>query len=440
VADSVYWTNYFDNTIQGAPLAGGGSVETLYGPAQGMDIPRGLAIDPAAGRIYWTNYGDDTIRGAPLDGSGPVDTLYGPAQGVSDPLGLAIDLAAERIYWSQSEWDNGVVGKIRRAPLAGGGPVVTLYDSTQGVFYPFGVAIDPVAGRIYWAEGSGWTIQGAPLAGGGTVNTLYGPAQGVTGPTGVAIDKAAGRIYWANGPGAAIQGAPLAGGGTVNTLYDSARGVSFPNGVAIDPNPAGPERLELERLEARDTERFAIGAWLRDLFFRRSSPPGRIYWTNGVTTRGGQAPNPSDNTIRGAPLAGGGTVDTLYGPAPLSLPTALALLRAPVGARMPAISWSFIVVLDEGRFGDFRFGGGHSGPLDRQLTCTRGTWAADLLGSFLYRAPQSFAYQWSRDGTDIPGATAANYTPSTPGSYTCRVTATNRAGSAAQTSPAVTIS
>jgi PKD domain/PQQ-like domain len=440
VADSVYWTNDFDNTIQDAPLAGGGTVETLYGPAHGVNTPRGLAIDPAAGRIYWTNSSDDKIRGAPLDGSGPVDTLYDTGQGVSDPFGVAIDKAAERIYWSQSEWDNGVIGKIRHAPLAGGGPVVTLYDWTQGVFYPSGLAIDPAAGRIYWGEGSGGTIQGAPLAGGGPVVTLYGSAPGVIGTQCVAIDKAAGRIYWANGFGATIQGAPLAGGGTVNSLYDSARGVSFPTGVAIDPNPAAPEHLEPERLEVRDTERFARGAWLRDLFSRPSSPPGRIYWTNGVTPRGIPSPNPSDNTVRGAPLAGGGTVDALYGPAQVSLPTALALLRAPVGTRMPAISWSFIVVLDEGHFGDFRFGGSHSGPLDRRLTCTRGTWAADLPGSLLYRAPQSFAYQWRLNGTDIGGATTAAYTPSAPGTYTCRVTASNRAGSAAQTSPAVTIS
>ncbi len=63
--------------------------------------------------------------------------------------------------------------------------------------------------------------------------------------------------------------------------------------------------------------------------------------------------------------------------------------------------------------------------------------AADQVGSFLYRAPQSFTYQWRLNGADIGGATTSNYTPTTSGSYTCRVTATNRAGSATQTSAAV---
>ena len=85
---------------------------------------------------------------------------------------------------------------------------------------PFGVAIDPAAGRIYWASASGSTIRGAPLAGGGTVDTLYaGTAQGVNLQRGVAIDPAAGRIYWANQGDNTIRGArsPAAAPSTPST-------------------------------------------------------------------------------------------------------------------------------------------------------------------------------------------------------------------------------
>ncbi len=367
-ADSVYWTNTGDNTIRGAPLAGGGTVDTLYGPAQGVSNPLGVAIDSAAGRIYWANASGSTIRGAPLAGGGTVDTLYGPAQGVNVQRGVAVDPAAGRIYWA-NQGDN----TIRGAPLAGGGTVDTLYGPAQGVNGPQGVAIDPAAGRIYWTNFGGSTILGAPLAGGGTVDTLYGPAQGVNGPFGVAIDSAAGRIYWTNASDNTIRGAPLAGGGTVDTLYGSAaQGVIGPLGVAID------------------------------------SAAGRIYWANV----GG-------STIRGAPLAGGGTVDTLYGPAQgVSGPLFLAALRAPLGVTAPAIS-----------------GGGQVG----QLACSQGGWAPDLLGAFLYRAPQGFAYQWQLNGTDIPGAMASSYTPTSAGSYACRVTASNQAGSTSQTSAGVSV-
>jgi hypothetical protein len=101
-------------------------------------------------------------------------------------------------------------------------------------------------------------------------------------------------------------------------------------------------------------------------------------------------------------------------------PGFLALLCVPLGAGAPAIS-----------------GGGR---LNQQLFCSRGAWAADLLGSYLYRAPQSFAYQWQLGGSDIGGATLSAYTPTAPGSYTCRVTATNAAGGTAQTSTAFAVS
>ena len=68
------------------------------------------------------------------------------------------------------------------------------------------------------------------------------------------------------------------------------------------------------------------------------------------------------------------------------------------------------------------------------LTCSQGSWLPDLLGSFLYRVPQSFAYAWTRNGAAIPGAGANSYRAFASGDYRCRVTASNPAGSASQTS------
>src|SRR5439155_22647745 len=118
------------------------------------------------------------------------------------------------------------------------------------------------------------------------------------------------------------------------------------------------------------------------------------------------------DTIRGAPLAGGGAVDILYGPGQGWGPIYLAVLRAPLGTGPPSISREIFT----------------PGSPGRRLSCSPGAWAADLVGAFLCRSPQSFAYQWTRDGTDIGGATAAAYMPTAPGSYPFRVTATNRAG------------
>jgi putative pyrroloquinoline-quinone binding quinoprotein len=450
MADSIYWIGsaWSDLTIRRAPLSGGGTVDTLYsGAAQGLSMPHGLAIDSAAGQIYWTNRDDNTIRRAPLAGGGTVETLYtGPMQTGSEPAGIAIHPAGGRIYWA-STGDS----TIRRAPLTAGGNVETLYTAAQGVNGPTGVAIDPAAGRIYWANVIDRTIRRAPLAGvagGGTVTPLHGP-QDVSAPWWVAIDPDAGRIYWSHWSplpdDGRIRGAPLAGGGTIDTLYDNARGVSYPGGMAIDPNPAEPAlpRLEVDRLELGETRhlslgetrRFSFSSWLRGLISQPSGPPARIYWGNTET----RAVNPSNNTIQRAPVAGGGTVDTLYGSAQgVAGPAGLAVLRAPIAVAPPTVGWEF--TLSGGGFGGQFFGGVHSNALLQRLGCSRGTWAPDLLGSFLYRAPQSFAYQWRLNGTDIGGATSAQYNPTAPGSYSCRVTATNAAGSATQMSAAFVVS
>jgi DNA-binding beta-propeller fold protein YncE len=409
VADSIYWTSFADGAIRVGALAGSGNVDTLYDLVQGAAGPRGVAIDSAAGRIYWANQGDNRIRGAPLAG-GTVDSLYGPGQVVALPGGVAIDPAAGQIYWT-NESDN----TIRGARLAGGGTANSLYDGpARGVNGPGGVAIDPAAGRIYWTNSEDNTIRGAPLAG-GTASPLYGAADGVNGPAGVAIDSVAGRIYWTNFLDSTIRGAPLAGGGPVDTLYRPADGVSGPIGVAVDPAPA--VRITPIINEPRPS---TISGWLGTaggrarnwlLGWLGRSPAGRIYWANN-----------GDNTIRGATLAGGGSVDALYSGSGRGVdwPRFIAVHRAPLGTGAPAIT-----------------GGGQLG---QRLSCSKGAWAADLVGSFLCRAPQSFAYQWALGPSDLSGATLAAYTPTAPGSYTCRVIATNRAGSTAQTSAAVAVS
>jgi hypothetical protein len=68
------------------------------------------------------------------------------------------------------------------------------------------------------------------------------------------------------------------------------------------------------------------------------------------------------------------------------------------------------------------------------LSCTSGTWTA--------QPGATFAYQWIRAGTDIPGATSNTYVPVELDAgtiLTCRVTATNTLGSASATSTGSTL-
>jgi hypothetical protein len=135
---------------------------------------------------------------------------------------------------------------------------------------------------------------------------------------------------------------------------------------------------------------------------------GKIYWTDVASAR-----------IRVGNLDGSGSPATLFTD-PGSFPGFLALLRAPAAAGAPTVT------------GGSSFGS--------QLSCSQAQWAADLLGASLYRAPRSFTYQWSRDGTAIASATSPSYTASSPGQYTCTVSAQNQAGSTQQTSAPHTVS
>ena len=183
----------------------------------------------AADRIYWTTpYGANKIYVAKLDGSDTVPAevnLTGAT--VNTPWGAALDPAAGKIYWA-----NYFGNKISFANLAGGGggDLATGAATVSGP--SSNVVVDHAAGKIYWGNTSGNKISWANLngSGGGDLNT--GTAT-VSGPVGVAIDTVARKIYWANYSGNKISFAKLdnTGGGDLNIIGTT---VSSPWGVAID--------------------------------------------------------------------------------------------------------------------------------------------------------------------------------------------------------------
>ena len=323
---------------------------------------------------------------------------------MSLPGGVAIDPVLERVYWA-----NEVDNTIRGGPLAGGANANALYDAHSGVKSPGALAIDPAGGRIYWTNFGDNTIRRGTLAS-GTPDILYGSSHGVNGPYDLAIDVAGGRIYWTNLLDHTIRGAPLTIGGGARVLYDSSDGVLSPSGIAIDPPE--PVFSIMDESGGSTIAQLAnpVMNWLNQHWPGRR-PAGRVYWVNH-----------EDNKICGAPLDGSGPVDILYDGSDRGVywPDFIAVLQAPVGAGPPAITGRQMV--------------------GQSLRCSRGTWSRDVVGAALYHAPESFRFQWMLNGADIAGATMSSYTPSAAGNYTCRVTATNPAGSTPQTSAPISIS
>ncbi len=352
----------------------------------------------AADSIYWASESGFVGVGN-LDGSGTASTLFGSEGG---PCGVAIDPAADKIYWT-----NFSSGTVRVANLDGTGTASTLTNaSSEG--NPCGVAVDPAANKIYWANYSSGTIRVGNLDGSGSAATLFG-SEG--GPSGVAIDPAANKIYWTNQTSGTVRVANLDGSGTASTLFGSE---SNPIGLAIDPAANKIYWANLSSGAIRVANLDGSGT-ASDLFGSEASPAGvaidpaanKIYWGNF-----------GSGAIRVANLDGSGTASDLFtGQGLANFPV---LLRAPTGTGPPTIS-------GEPRVGE-------------ELSCSQGNWAPDLLGAFLFRAPRSsFEYQWLMDGGEIGGETAPTFTPTEPGTYACRVTASNQAGSSSQTSADVTV-
>jgi hypothetical protein len=355
------------------------------GAATAWLAPAALGADS----VYWTNTSGGAIRVGNLDGTGSPASLF---TGESNVFGVAIDPASGKVYWDRTD------GLIRVGNLDGTGSPATLFTGESA---PQGVAIDATAGRIYWTNYNSGTIRVGNLNGSGSPQTLFTGAQ----PEGVAIDPALGKVYWADGGSNGIWVGNLDGSGTAQSLFSSEM---TPSGVAIDTS-AGKIYWADSSLGTIRVGNVNGSGSPQDLFMSEGFPEGvaidpsagKIYWiANGY------------GTIRVGNLDGTGSPATLF--TTIDSPSFLALLRSPAGTGAPQVS-----------------GGSTTGSV---LTCLQGMWASDLVGAFLYRAPRDLAYQWSLNGNDIAGATASTYTASSAGTYACRVTATNQAGSSAQTS------
>jgi DNA-binding beta-propeller fold protein YncE len=364
----------------------------------------------AGNSVYWSNRGTtSTISFASLDESGGGDLSATGASG-KGPFGVALDPAAGRAYWAGI--DSNTIS-FSNLDGTGGGNLAT---GAATVNVPTGVAVDPAAGRIYWANNSANKISFAKLDGTGGGDLATGTAT-VTNPFGVAVDPTAGRIYWANEGANKLSFAKLDGTGGADISTGGVT-VSVPIGVAVDPAAGriywanfGTSKISFANLDGTG------GGDLNTSGATTANPEGvaldpgagRIYWGNAG----------SANKISFARLdgTGGGNLNTTG--ATTSFSVFPALLETPSATGTPSI------------------GGGSS--VGSSLSCSNGSWASDALPELLYRAPRTFAYQWSRNAADIAGATNSSVTAAAPGEYRCRVTAANQAGPTSQSSAGHTV-
>ena len=209
----MYWTDTDTNKIQRANLDGS-DVQDLV--TQGLEFPSGIALDVAGGKMYWTDYGTDKIQRANLDGSNVEDLV---TQGLRSPSGIALDVAGGKMYWTDTDTD-----KIQRANLDGS-DVQDLV--TQGLEFPSGIALDVAGGKMYWTDYGTDKIQRANLDGSNVEDLV---TQGLRSPSGIALDVAGGKMYWTDTGTDKIQRANLDGSNVEDLV---TQGLEIPLGIAI---------------------------------------------------------------------------------------------------------------------------------------------------------------------------------------------------------------
>jgi DNA-binding beta-propeller fold protein YncE len=240
-----------------APLPGGSGALTVSGTAQQSVTLSWLAgsdnVTPQESLQYLAYYSlannIDTVHnteanGVPFGGwsagitskqvTGLTDnTQYYFNVLIQDEVGLksactstgAVTVRGSRVYWT-----DGVTLKVQRARLDASGGIQDLYTSSN---IPFGLAVDPVNGKVYWTEFSA-SFKGIcrMSVNGGAVETLI--SSGATRPRGIALDVANSRMYWTDDLTNKIYSAPFSVSNADATSYAIVTGLNTPHGIALD--------------------------------------------------------------------------------------------------------------------------------------------------------------------------------------------------------------
>jgi CARDB len=365
----------------------------------------------ASETIYWDNYNIGGVAFANIDGSGG-SALNVSETEISDPEGMAFDPANGLIYIASSGND-----QIDWVSIHGGSGV--LKTGAAPVDNPEGVAVDLATQTVYWGNSGGE----GPIGYASAQNNGIGGALNAAGSKSeaarrIALDPAAGRVYWINEIG------PTEGGISYANLDGSGGGfmpvaaAEMPEGftgIAVDP---AAQRLYVQG--ARNGEEtllwlslVGLGGGVVDRTNAAMEEPyglafdpsvGRFYWGNYDVEMG----KPAFGTATLTP--GGGGAISIAAPV-VEGPQDPLILKSPTAVSAPQVSAS-----------------------GTTLSCSTGAWSQDYVGSYVYGGPETYGYQWSKDGQSISGATGTTLSATASGSYTCAVTATNQFGSAAQTS------
>jgi PKD repeat protein len=163
----------------------------------------GIAYDHINGKVYFSDfnlYGSGKIWKINIDGSG----LEAIVSDLYDPYGVALDLVHGKIYWAE-DVDESDIGHIVRANLDGTGKE-TLVSLPDGQFRA--IALDVENNKMYYYDVNAEDLYSANLDGSGAtpiISGVYGYA--------IAVDTEHDKIYFDDQNDAQLKRANLNGSG-----------------------------------------------------------------------------------------------------------------------------------------------------------------------------------------------------------------------------------
>ncbi|MCJ8744680.1 hypothetical protein PDJAM_G00121580 [Pangasius djambal] len=163
--------------------------------------------------LYWTDVVEDKIYRGKLSENGAALTSFDVViqYGLATPEGLAVDWIAGNIYWVESNLDQIEVAKLdgtmRTTLLAG------------DVEHPRAIALDPREGILFWTDwdASMPRIEAASMSGFGR-RTIHKETGNGGWPNGLTVDYLERRILWIDARSDAIYSAKYDGSGLIEVL------------------------------------------------------------------------------------------------------------------------------------------------------------------------------------------------------------------------------
>jgi hypothetical protein len=246
-----------------------------------MQKPQPVSSDSAiGGRLFLLDLSDGCVVSLNPDGSDRkvivTECRY--------PDGIAVDVVAGHIYWTNMGNPSANDGSIERADLDGRNrrTIVAQGDT----FTPKQLQLEKKSAKLYWCDREGMRLMRANLDG-SDIETLVDTSQGDPRPgpdatkwcVGVAIDVDGGKVYW-----------------TQKGPDNAGKGRMFRAGIEIPTGQTASDRADIELLYDGLPEPIDLELDLNDRV---------MYWTDrGDPPRGNtvnRAPMDADATDRPAP-------------------------------------------------------------------------------------------------------------------------------------------